>query len=63
MLPLLQCGFGRTVPYILASVLLFLGPVKTLFAATWLGVGPKDWRFPGVQRQDIAQHVPLPNVL
>lgn len=63
MLPLLQSGFGRTVPYIMASVLLSLGPLKTLSAATQLGVGPRDWGFPGIQGQDIAQVVPLPHVL
>lgn len=40
-----------------------LGSTKTLFAAPWMGVGPKDWGFPGVQRQDRAQLAPLPSVL
>lgn len=43
---------GRNVPYIPASVLLSLGPVKSLFAAPCLGVGPRDWGSPGAQRQD-----------
>ena len=35
-----------TVPYILASVLLSLGPVKTLLVATWPGVGAKALGLP-----------------